>query len=128
MNELPLRHVFDELDGGFGTSGPNSFKGELGKEVAQDLHEQTVEDFEAISSSLPDISETIVADLSRDQKLLYKYAKAIMIGSVPDDLQYQKPGPLCHVRWLTLALRIMIKYTRTSYPSESRRKVITFVV
>ena len=31
VNELPFRHLFDQCDGGFGTTGPNSFGGEMGK-------------------------------------------------------------------------------------------------
>ena len=30
-NELPLRHYFDQCDGCFGTSGPDSFKGPIGQ-------------------------------------------------------------------------------------------------
>ena len=97
-NELPLRHVFDELDGGFGTSGPTSFKGELGQEVAGDVHKADVIKFEKIDSTLSDIPDDVSGSLSRDQKLLYRYAKAIMHGTVPDNLKDQKPGPLCHAR------------------------------
>ena len=104
-NELPLRHVFDNLDGGFGTSGPNSFKGDLGKEIAGDIHLQSVVAFDKIGGILEDIPDTVFEDLSRDQKLLFRYAKAIIAGEVPSDLKDQKPGPLCHSRWLTLALK-----------------------
>jgi hypothetical protein len=128
FNELPFRHIFDELDGGFGTSGPNSFKGELGKEVAGDIHLRDVVTFEPIESSLEDIPEDIFKGLSRDQQLLFKYAKAIIAGTVPVSLKDQKPGPLCHARWLTLALRDMILYTRTSSPSEPLIKTVKFIV
>ena len=38
-NELGLRHVFSQLaDGGFETSGPNSFKGELGQACQGKVH------------------------------------------------------------------------------------------
>ena len=119
FNELPYRHVFDELDGGFGTSGPTSFKGEIGQSLSGDIHKKEVVEFDIISSTLPEISVDILKELSRDQKLLYRYAKAIMTGIVPDSLQTQKPGPLNHARWLTLALRAMILYTRTLAPSDA---------
>ena len=45
-NELPLRHVFDDLDGGMGTSGPNSFKGELGQAVASDVYKEAIVKFD----------------------------------------------------------------------------------
>lgn len=128
FNELPFRHVFDELDGGFGTSGPTSFKGELGIEVAGDIHLQDVVTFEPVESTLDDIPEDIFKGLSRDQQLLYKYAKAIIVGTVPVSLKDQKPGPLCHARWLTLALRVMILYTRTPSPSEPLIKTVKFIL
>ena len=127
-NELPLRHVFDKLDGGYGTSGPNSFKGDLGMEIAGDIHKNEVVPFEKIEANVDDISEEILADLSRDQKLLYRYAKAIIAGTVPADLKDQKPGPLCHSRWLTLALRLMILYTRKVHPSQALIKIIRFII
>ena len=69
-NELPFRHVFDELDGGFGTSGPNSFKGELGQEIAGDVHKKDVVQFDKIEAAIDEIPEEIFNYLSRDQKLL----------------------------------------------------------
>ena len=127
-NELPLRHVFDDLDGGMGTSGPNSFKGELGQAVAGDVYKEEVAKFDKIGSSLDEMPNDIFEKLSRDQKLLYRYAKAVIFGTVPDNLKDQKPGPLCHARWLTLALRILILYTRTANPSEALKKVVKFIV
>ena len=128
FNELPFRHVFDELDGGFGTSGPTSFKGELGKAVAGDIHKKDVVKFNPIDSSLQIIPDHILEKLSRDQKLMYKYASAIMTGHVPVSLQNQKPGPLNHARWLTLVLRTMIEYTRDPSPSQTLIKAVTFAV
>ena len=45
---------------------------------------------------LEDIPEDILKGLSRDQQLLFKYAKAIIAGTVHVSLKDQKPGPLCH--------------------------------
>ena len=35
LNELPLRHLFYSVDGV--TSGPDSFKGRIGKDVYEDV-------------------------------------------------------------------------------------------
>jgi len=51
-----------------------------------------------------------------------------MTGVVPDSLKDQKPGPLNHARWLTLALRILIYYTRNGNPSANLIRMVKFVV
>ena len=127
-NELGLRHVYDLLDGGFGTSGPNSFKGEIGQTLTEDLYLQDVVDFAFIHTTLEDIPEDIVKDLSRDQLLLYRYAKAIACGRVPPSLAAQKPGGLNHSRWLTFCILLFILYTRTSHPSIALVKIVTFAI
>jgi hypothetical protein len=103
-NELPLCHVFDKLDGGFGTSGPTFFKGEHDQEVAGDVHKTEVIKFEKIDSTLRDIS----GSLSSDQKLLYRYAKEIMRATVPDNLNDQKPWP--SLTMLKQEMMILLKH------------------
>ena len=93
-----MRHVFDKLDGGLGTSGPESFKGEIGQALSGDIHEQEVVKFQPVDSSLGDIPESVLADMSRDYVVLYRYVKAIKAGSVSTSLASQKPGPLNHPR------------------------------
>ena len=68
-NECPMRHVFQELDGGFGT-----FQGPLGQAITlPDHHLKPVVRFAAVSSpDLPYLPDEIVADLSRDQNLMYR--------------------------------------------------------
>ena len=128
-NELPLRHVFDDLDGGMGTSGPNSFNGPLGKACTEDdIHNRPVAKFSAIKSTLKELSEPIRTDLSRDQALLYDYALGIIKGNLSDNLVNQLPGPIHHARWLTLAIRLMILYTRTEEPASSLIKITSFIV
>ena len=127
-NELPFRKVFDILDGGHGTTGPESFGGEIGKAAKEDLHVKDVVEFEKIETNLEDIDEEVLEDLSRDQKLLYQYIKAVSKGEVSLRLARQKVGPLNHSRWLTLAIRILQLWTRTENPSEALRKIVRFIL
>ena len=116
------------MDEGHGTSGPKSFKGPLGQAVAGDVHRQPVASFQPIpTSSLPQIPDQVAADLSTDQRLLLRYSKAVAAGTVSPELARAKPGPLNHSRWLTLAIRVLVLYTRTSEPSRSLVSVATFV-
>ena len=55
-----------------------------------------VVDFEAVKSSLEEVSEEIFKSLSRDQKLLYQYIIAIREAQVPQTLAAQKAGPIYH--------------------------------
>ena len=128
-NESPMRHVFNHLDGGWGTSGPNTFNGPMGKALTRaDIHSKKVVAFKPIRApSLPDLSERIVKDLSRDQNLLYKYSKAVDTGDLPHEIAKQKPGPISHARWLTLCLSALIDYTRDAKPSISKVKFINYI-
>ena len=128
-NELDFRHLFCHCDGGYGTSGPDSFKGPLGQSCARNnIHEMDVVDFRKIPSNLLELKEPVVKQLSRDQNLLYRYIKAIDSGVLPDNLVGQVPGPPCHARWLTLAVRLMILYTRTAVPCCGLNKVVKYIV
>lgn len=59
---------------------------------------------------------------------MYRYTKGIAAGNIPDDLASQIPGPLNHSRWLTLALRLLLLYTRTDDPSEGLVKIVTYIM
>ena len=128
LNELPFRHVFVLCDDGMGTSGPNSFKGVIGTSIQGEIHTEPVIKYESISSELPGLADTVRVKLSRDQRLLYDYTAAIRDGVVPAKLARQKPGEICHARWLTLALRLMIKYTRTESPSTGLKNIVLYIV
>ena len=127
-NELPMRHLFAHCDGGFGTSGPDSFKGPIGQECKGKIHLLDVVEFAPIATTVPDLEEEVWSDLSRDQKLLYRYCKAVAAGHVPENLARQVAGPINHSRWLTLAIRLMILYTRTQAPSPGLIKIVTYIV
>ena len=126
-NELPFRHLFSHCDGGLGTSGPDSFKGPIGKQCKGEVHLLNVVQFEIISTGLDDLDVSVWSDLSRDQKLLYQYVKAIHSGEVSDRLALQVAGPIDHSRWLTLAIRILQIYTRTADPSSGLRIIVTYI-
>jgi hypothetical protein len=128
QNELPLRKLFNESDGGFGTTGPESFGGEIGKLCSKPLHLEDVTAFEKVPSTLEDIEDEVVKTLSRDQNLLYKYIKAIQTGTVPSRLAPQKAGPLNHSRWLTLAIRLLQLYTRTKHPTEGLKTTVKYIM
>ena len=128
-NESPMRHIFNHLDGGRGTSGPNTFNGPMGRSLTQgDVHSKEAVAFEPIKApSLPVLPERIVKDLSRDQKLLYEYSIAVDTGDLPSNVATQKPGPINHARWLTLCLSALIDYTRDAKPSLNKVKFIDYV-
>ena len=128
-NECPMRHVFQFLDGGHGTSGPDSFKGPIGQGITNgNCHLKDSVQFTPIKSpELPELPEHVVSDLSRDQNLLYRYSKAVDSGDMPAALARQKPGGINHARWLTFCLTALIDYTRDTRPSPSKVKFIKYI-
>ena len=127
-NELDFRHYFEKCDGGFGTSGPESFKGPIGKACTKDLHMLPVVEFEKIETTLSDFEEKVRKDLSRDQQLLFRWTKSVEAGVVPPDLAIQVAGPINHARWLTLAVRNLELYTKTPSPSSGLRRVARYIM
>ena len=47
---------------------------------------------------------------------------------MPDELVAQVIGPLCTARWLTTAVRIMCKYTRTKRPTKGLKRLVGVVL
>ena len=84
--------------------------------------------FSPISSTVPELPDSVLKDLSRDQKLLHSYARGISAGQLSETLIQQKPGPINHSRWLTLAIRIMVCYTRAEEPTPEMIKIVSFIV
>lgn len=110
LNELPLRHVFQDLDGP--TSGSRCFQGPVGKSAITAEFLPLDKSFKRIQKGPgpPDLPEKVVGDLSSDQRYLHRMMTAVRSGDVPEDLVKAKPGPVNHARWLTLACRILRLY------------------
>ena len=134
-NELPLRHLMK--DQGMETSGKNSFTGDIGKMIKEDVHLFEVnERFETISvgEDLPEIPEEIVSQLSTDQKYLYKVVKMIRTGHLDHNVLKQVVGCLNHSRWLTCASRLCRlwlskhSFRRNSKNYKSLKILIRFIV
>ena len=127
LSMLPFRHLFSFCDRGLGTSGPDSFKGPHGKQCKEEIHFWDIVQFEIINTSVEDLDKSVWTDLSRDQKLLYQYVKAIQSSLVIDRLSIQVAGPIDHSRWLTLAIRLLQIYTRTAPPSSGLKMIVTYI-
>ena len=125
--ELPLRALVRELDGG--TTGPTSLKGPIGSTLEEDLTELDVVDFKKIPNpDFPILEESVVNDLSKDQKYTYDVRHAIIQGYFPPDLANREPGPLGGTRWGTLANRLMRKYVSTKNPSRKFQDIIRSII
>lgn len=124
FNELPLRHLFVHLDGE--TKGPKAYTGEIGVLLVE-CEKRPIRNFKKIvSDDMPVFLN--FTDLSVDQRYLYELVHAIQTGKVSDKLKNQKPGPLNHSRFLTLASRILRLYVSYSQPSKNLRILASFVV
>ena len=121
-NELPLRHLFFNLDGC--TTGPNSFSGSIGKQLDKCL-DSKVEAFEPIPTELSDLNIDL---LSTDQKYLFQMCSAISSGTVSPNLANKDPGKLAHSRWLTFANRILRLYVGTAKPTKNLKELATFIM
>lgn len=126
-NEFPLRYLFHELDGF--TTGAKTTSGTIEKAI-QSCELIPVLSFQPITDGdgLPKLPTDVTIRLSKDQQYLYKVINAVRQGHVPLDLARQKPGPLCHSRWLTLACRICGLYVAVLQPEKKMQWLCHFVV
>ena len=107
LNELPLRHLIQDLDGK--TNSDHSFSGPLGKALDNAVNLEINPKFKAITVGrhLIALDQIVIDDLSSDQKYGYRMVMAIRAGTVPEDLSLLDIGPVFHARWLTTANRFM---------------------
>ncbi|CAH0546980.1 unnamed protein product [Brassicogethes aeneus] len=84
MKELPLRHLFIEVDGT--TSGPQTFSGPIGK-MLEKCETRPVIQFRPIPAELPEVT---AKDLSTDQKYLYKIVSAVYLMKIFNYLSNKK--------------------------------------
>jgi hypothetical protein len=103
-NELPLRHLFEAIDGK--TSGKESWTGPIGKMLSNVMNFPLNPNFKKIiGADIPILTDDVVSDLSADQKYLYKILQVITTGKIPNNFEKYTIGPMNHARWLTLANR-----------------------
>jgi hypothetical protein len=126
-NELPFRKVIQDLDGP-SLSG-NKWGGPIGQQMNEDIYLQDPVEYKPISS--PDLSERpdddVINALNSDQRILLEYVLAIDSGVIHGNYIKTKPGPPCQARWLTLATRILILYTRTKEPTENMIRIVEYI-
>ena len=94
-----------------------------------DIHLLPVVQFEAIPCpDLPLLPPEVSKDLSRDQKVLLQYLRAVSTGDLTTKVAQQVPGKIDHARWLTLSIRVLILYTRTEHPSPGLIRIVLHIV
>ena len=132
LNELPLRHLIENLDGK--TCSADKFKGEIGKLLPKVDQFPINYNFKALpdEDDLIDLPDHIVKSLSTDQQNCYCLVKAIKTGILPKELALKKCGPINHSRWLTTAQAILMLWVRDhKLQGETLRKfelIVKFVI
>ena len=127
-NELFLRHLIEGIDGL--TSCSTGFVGPVGKCLADVNKMEYNPQFKALpeGGSFVDIPETILKNMSTDQKQTYKLCKAVKIGVLPPNLREIQCGPLSHARWLTTGMRIVFMWTRKHDLTDQNLKNLELLV
>lgn len=122
-NELPLKKFFAYLDGR--TTGPQSYIGELGSEVMQNLELLPIIEFELIEADLIIITKK---KLSKDQQYLLDAVNSIITGDVPSNFPNRTVGKLHNARFLNLASRLLRLYMSQDNPSENLKHLVKYIV
>ena len=125
-NELPLRHLFQYLDGN--CKGPSSFSGPLGKAISGNIQDLPLVNFNPIKGLITVLPSDVVAGLSSDQRYLYDIASAVQVGKVSPNVATKQPGTLHNARWLTLANRLLRLYVSTDSPTKPFTRIVSFIL
>ena len=100
-NELPLRHLIEQLDGS--TSSKDGFNGPIGNLLSKVYEMEVDPNWQALpgGENLIDLPDDIVKGLCTDANICCQYCQALKQGILPPKLLELKPGPTVHSRWLT---------------------------
>lgn len=120
MNELPLRHLIENLDGP--TTGPTAFSGPIAQNLANSVKLPVI-NFKPISVDLPEVP----SDISTDQKYLHDICTAVTTGYCSKSLAKRHPGNIRQSRWLTIANNLLRKYIGTERPSANFVTLVTYI-
>ena len=128
LNELHYRAVFQALDGESSSGG--TWKGPAGKLIPK-LRKKELEfndDFEPIPGTelgaLVELPESVLNDLSSDQKLLYKLVQMVKCGKKIPNIELYEIGGISQARWLTHSSAIILIYcSKHGLTEEATRKL-----
>ena len=127
-NELPLRHLIEQLDGP--TSSKDGFTGPIGKLLSK-VHEMELDpNWQALpgGEDLIDLPDDIVKGLCTDANICYQYCQALKSGILPPKLLELKPGPIVHSRWLTTGEAVLFMWPRKHGLQGKDRKNLELLV
>src|ERR1043165_5375508 len=63
-----------------------------------------------------------------DEQYMYDMCIAVSSGQCSPDLALQKPGPIVHSRWLTMANRVLRLCVATNNPSDNLQTLVVYVM
>ena len=112
-NTLPLRHLFQTLDGK--TTGSKGYSRNIGK-MLDGCEKLDVVNFKLIPFDLLNMSQIY---LSTDQQYLYDIYQSVSAEKLSEGLANTNPGQMAHSRWLTTANRILRLYVSIDEPSQT---------
>ena len=110
INELPWRHIVEQLDGP--TSSKSGWQGSVGKLFTGVNSMERKEIFEPIHllEPLVDIPDEVAKKMSTDSSVAWKILKTIGQGKLEPEVSALMCGKLCHSRWLTAGMRCLMLY------------------
>ena len=124
MNELYYRAACVEM--GVKTLRDNKWTGPIGRLLSQVKELEFDPDFEPVpgETELLVLSPEVVADLSSDQKTLYKLVHMVKTGEKIPNIEEYRPAELSQARWLTQASAMLrIYFSKHGLDASESRKL-----
>ena len=124
MNELYYRAVCVKM--GLKTVSGNKWSGPIGKLLPQAKDLEYNDEFQPVpgETELIDVPTEVVADLSSDQKTLYKLLKMVKTGEKIPHIEEYTPGAMGSARWLTQAASMLrVYFSKHGLDADESRKL-----
>ena len=84
--------------------------------------------FKPMQCELEVLPDSVLHDLSTDQRYLYDMCRYVTSGTCDEALLHRLPGKLVMSRWLTLANRVLRLYVSTKEPSSCLSTITEFIL
>ena len=129
--EKPYEHLFHYYDGK--TTGPESWSGDIGKELMKEVWLLDVVDFVPVInpellSLIEGMSPEVLAGLSHDVRYLIEQLRAVTSGVSTERWTAMKAGKMATVRWTNPQSRLLRLYQSTEEPSFAMQRLVNFLV
>ena len=129
--ELPFGKLFEFHDGP--TTGPESFKGPIGKLIMTDIWKLPIVNFASINNptllaTIQNLPVDVFKKFNKDHQYIVKMVEAILTGQISDQWAQMKSGNVVQSRWTNTQSRVCRGYMSEEEPTFEFQSLVNFII